>query len=122
MREPGGGAGFNSRVSPPGITIWSNMIIETKEQLAAQLSETWDKLMEIDTVLEDAADEIARVHKNVRRMIQQHNEQTTVRGTNGVATPRELLTGSQIEDSAVHRVSDAPREYTLRSRRDPSRK
>lgn len=98
------------------------MIVETKEELSRQLTESWNKLMEIDTVLEDAAEAIAQLHKDVRRMIQRHNDQTTVRGADGVGTTSGLESRTDIEANAVHRLPDVRQEYTLRPRRDPSRK
>ena len=97
------------------------MIVESKEELVHQLTETWNKLMEVDRILEEAAEAMTDLHKDIRTMIRQHNEQTEVRGAVRVAAPRELVTGVDIEDSAVHRVSDAPRKYTLRPGRDSSK-
>jgi hypothetical protein len=98
------------------------MITETKEELVHQLSESWSKLVEVDRVLEEAADMIANLHKDVRAMIRHHNDQTTVRGTDGVDTTRGLAARTDIEANAVHRVSDARQEYALRPRRDPSKR
>lgn len=98
------------------------MIIETKEELLSQLTDAWSKLAEIDRVLEEAADSFADLHKSVRAMIRHNNDQTAVRGTNGVATSSRVAAESDIEANAVHRVSDARQEYVLRPRRDTPRK
>jgi len=98
------------------------VIIETKEELARQLTEAWYKLGEVDAILEKAADDIAELHKDIRAMIRHHNDKTAVRGTDGVDTTGGLAARADIEANAVHRVSDARQEYPLRPRRDPSRR
>ena len=92
------------------------MISESKEELVQQLTTTWEKLMEVDRVLEEAADAIAELHKDVRTMIRQHDKQTTVRGADGVGASTGMAARSDVEANAVHRVSDAPRKYPLRPR------
>lgn len=93
------------------------MITETKEELMRQLTEAWYKLGEIDSVLEKAAADTAEAHKSLRAMIRKHrNDQTTVRGSHGLAAADSVDAGSDIEANAVHRVSDARTQYPLRPR------
>ena len=65
------------------------MILETKEELMKQLTDTWNVLIQVDAKLEDTVDYLSQLRKDIRNMKrEQTHDQGPVRGATPVGATK----------------------------------
>lgn len=76
------------------------MILETREQLQRQLTDSWNILVEVDAALEDAVDALNKARKDIKRITREHHDQTGVRGAVRMGTTEQM--GTRTEAQALN--------------------
>ena len=81
------------------------MILETKEELMKQLTDTWNVLIQVDAKLEDTVDYLSQLRKDIRNMKRdQQHDQGPVRGATGLGAAERVDTRPAAETKYVLRV------------------
>lgn len=98
------------------------MILESKEELVAQIQADWELLLRADADLERAARIVMDIHKDFRGYMKSRHDKTAVRGQHGVDATGRVGARAEAEASSLPGLSDAGDEQVLRTGRDTSGK
>lgn len=80
------------------------MILETREELLKQLTESWNILIDTDAKLEDAIDHLMQLRKDIRNMKRASDDQGPVRGAARVDATSILGTRADTQTDRVSRL------------------
>jgi len=96
------------------------VIIETKEELVAQIQDAWEIIGKADEALESAKQALTEAHANLRQCSKAHHDTTAVQRHSGVDATSRVGTRTATKTSGMRRLSVPRQEYVLRPRRDAS--